>query len=77
MSPADLCDALISPADDVDDFVPRDPNFQLVEPWTADEEKEFTPGLQQNNRKKKSRNPDIDPSNSPTEKRLDVDDFNL
>ncbi len=77
ISPADLCDMLIPPAADVDDFVPRDTNFQLVDPWTADEENEFAPELQQNNRQKKSRNPDIDPSNSPTEKRLDVDDFNL
>ena len=68
---------LISTAADVDDFVPRDPNFQLVEPWTAENENEFAPGLQQANRPKKSRSPDIDPSNYPTEKRLDVDDFSL
>ena len=68
---------LIPPSADVKDFVPRDPNFQLVEPWTAAEENEFAPALQQTNRPKKSQSPDIDPSNSPTEKRLDVDDFSL
>ena len=77
ISPSELSDMLISPAADVDDFVPRNPNFQLVEPWSAHEEKEFAPGLLQTNRTKKSRSPDIDPPNYQTEKHRDVNDFSL
>ena len=77
ISPADLCDMLISSATDVEDFVPRDPHFQLVEPWTSAEENEFAPRLQQSKYHHKSPGQEIDPSNSPTEKRLDVDDFSL
>ena len=75
--PEELFDMLIPPAADVPDFVSRDPTFQLVDPWTPDEEREFAPRLQSKNRQQKSPNQGIDPFGSQTDERLNVDEFDL
>ena len=40
---------LIPPAGDVPDFVPRDPYFQFVQPWTPEQEKLFAPRIAKKN----------------------------
>lgn len=46
---------LIPPADDVPDFVPRDPFTQFVEPWTAEQAARFAPQLSNSSERRNRR----------------------
>ncbi len=64
---------LIPPAEDVPDFVPRDPFTQFVTPWTDEQAEQFAPrnSLREDRRKhKKSKTPEKTPEN-------DLDDLDL
>ena len=75
--PEELFGMLIPPASDVEDFVLRDPNFQLVNPWSPAEENLFAGSIEQSKYQQKSADQNIDPSKTAKEKRLDVDEYDL
>lgn len=64
---------LIPPAEDVPDFVPRDPYTQFVQPWTPEQSERFAPlsSIQEERRKRQKRKP---PEPSPEN---DLDDLDL
>ncbi len=77
LAPDELFGMVLSPAENVPDFVPRDPFAQLVMPWTPEDELRFAPPLSRKNRPQPSQNREIDPADPAPDERLNTDDLDL